>query len=41
MKNQMTYKGFIASMEFDPDDKILVGEILTEKGSESFKKPVI
>ena len=28
MKNQMTYKGFIASMEFDPDDKILVGEIL-------------
>lgn len=28
MKNIMTYKGYSASMEFDPDDKIIVGRVL-------------
>ena len=28
MKNTMTYKGYSASMEFDPDDKIIVGRVL-------------
>ena len=28
MKNGMTYKSYTASMEFDPDDKILVGRVL-------------
>lgn len=28
MKNQMTYKNFTASMEFDADDKIIVGKVL-------------
>ena len=28
MKNFMTYKGYTASMIFDPDDKIIVGRVL-------------
>lgn len=28
MSNQMSYKGFTASMEFDADDKIIVGKVL-------------
>ena len=28
MKNTMTYKGYTASMEFDADDRILVGRVL-------------
>ena len=28
MKNTMTYCGYTASLEFDPDDKILVGRVL-------------
>lgn len=28
MKNTMTYRGYVASMEFDPDDNILVGRVL-------------
>ena len=28
MKNTMTYSGYMASMEFDPDDNILVGRVL-------------
>ncbi len=28
MSNQLIYKGFTANMEFDLDDKILVGKIL-------------
>ena len=28
MNNVMTYKGYAASMTFDPDDKILVGRVL-------------
>ncbi len=28
MKNAMTYKGYTASMEFDSDDRILVGRVL-------------
>ena len=28
MKNTMVYKGYSASMEFDPDDKIIVGHVL-------------
>ena len=28
MKNTMTYRGYIASLEFDPDDNILVGRVL-------------
>jgi predicted HicB family RNase H-like nuclease len=28
MKNIMTYKGYSASIEFDPDDRIIVGRVL-------------
>ena len=28
MNNVMTYKGYTASMTYDPDDKILVGRVL-------------
>ena len=28
MKNIMTYSGYTASLEFDPDDNILVGRVL-------------
>jgi len=28
MNNTMTYKGYRASMDYDPDDKILVGRVL-------------
>lgn len=28
MKNTMTYRGYTASLEFDPDDNILVGRVL-------------
>ena len=28
MKNTMTYYGYMASLEFDPDDNILVGRVL-------------
>ena len=28
MKNTMTYSGYIASLEFDPDDNIQVGRVL-------------
>lgn len=28
MNNRMTYKGYTASMIFDPDDKIIVGRVL-------------
>ncbi len=28
MNNVMTYKGYAASMTYDPDDKILVGRVL-------------
>ncbi len=28
MKNTMTYCGYMASLEFDPDDNILVGRVL-------------
>jgi len=28
MKNTMSYCGYMASMEFDPDDNILVGRVL-------------
>lgn len=28
MKNVMSYKGYTASMEFDADDRILVGRVL-------------
>ena len=28
MKNTMTYKGYTTSMEFDADDRILVGRVL-------------
>lgn len=28
MKNTMTYRGYTASMEFDPDDNILAGRVL-------------
>lgn len=28
MKNTMTYCGYTASIEFDPDDNILVGRVL-------------
>jgi len=28
MKNTMTYCGYTASLEFDPDDNILVGRVL-------------
>jgi predicted HicB family RNase H-like nuclease len=28
MKNMMTYRGYTASLEFDPDDNILVGRVL-------------
>ncbi|MEO5344189.1 MAG: type II toxin-antitoxin system HicB family antitoxin [Gammaproteobacteria bacterium SHHR-1] len=28
MNNTMTYKGYQASMTFDPDDKIIVGRVL-------------
>lgn len=28
MKNTMTYRGYTASVEFDPDDNILVGRVL-------------
>lgn len=28
MKNKMTYRGYTASLEFDPDDNILVGRVL-------------
>lgn len=28
MNNVMTYKGYRASMTYDPDDKILVGRVL-------------
>lgn len=28
MKNTMTYRGYSASLEFDPDDSILVGRVL-------------
>ena len=28
MKNTMTYAGYTASLEFDPDDNILVGRVL-------------
>ena len=28
MKNIMTYRGYTASLEFDPDDNILVGRVL-------------
>jgi predicted HicB family RNase H-like nuclease len=28
MNNVMTYKGYTASMSYDPDDKILVGRVL-------------
>lgn len=28
MKNTMAYRGYTASMEFDPDDNILVGRVL-------------
>jgi predicted HicB family RNase H-like nuclease len=28
MKNTMTYCGYMASIEFDPDDNILVGRVL-------------
>ena len=28
MKNTMTYRNYIASLEFDPDDNILVGRVL-------------
>jgi predicted HicB family RNase H-like nuclease len=28
MKNFMTYRGYTASMSFDPDDKIIVGRVL-------------
>ena len=28
MKNQMIYKNYSASMEFDPDDKIIIGRVL-------------
>jgi len=27
MKNTMTYCGYMASLEFDPDDNILVGRV--------------
>ncbi len=27
MKNTMTYRGYTASLEFDPDDNILVGRV--------------
>ena len=28
MKNTITYRGYSASVEFDPDDRILVGRVL-------------
>jgi predicted HicB family RNase H-like nuclease len=28
MKNTMTYRGYVASLEFDPNDNILVGRVL-------------
>ena len=28
MKNMITYQGYTASMEFDADDRILVGRVL-------------
>jgi predicted HicB family RNase H-like nuclease len=28
MKNTITYSGYMASLEFDPDDNILVGRVL-------------
>jgi len=28
MKNTLTYRGYSANMEFDPDDNILVGRVL-------------
>lgn len=28
MKNTMTYRGYTASLEFDPDDNILIGRVL-------------
>lgn len=28
MKNTMAYRGYTASLEFDPDDNILVGRVL-------------
>ncbi|NMM29453.1 MAG: type II toxin-antitoxin system HicB family antitoxin [Glaciimonas sp.] len=28
MKNTLTYRGYIARIEFDPDDNILVGRVL-------------
>ena len=28
MKNTMTYRGYTASLEFDPEDNILVGRVL-------------
>lgn len=28
MRNAMTYRGYTASVEFDPDDNILVGRVL-------------
>ena len=28
MKNTLTYRGYMASLEFDPDDNILVGRVL-------------
>ena len=28
MKNTMTYRGYTASLEFDPDDNLLVGRVL-------------
>ncbi len=27
MKNTMTYRGYTASMSFDPEDKIIVGRV--------------
>jgi predicted HicB family RNase H-like nuclease len=28
MKNTMTYRGYVTSLEFDPNDNILVGRVL-------------
>jgi predicted HicB family RNase H-like nuclease len=28
MTNTMSYKGYVASMSFDPEDKIIVGRVL-------------
>lgn len=28
MKNKMSYRGYTASLEFDPDDNILVGRVM-------------